>query len=104
MWPPSLTRVCGGAPVVRARESLSAWVAKRFPTWQVVDRALFQGEDAARMLVLLRLSPVLPDRCACAPLRPCVCVAWDGAREGLRRAPVGATPAPSASGEAGVGS
>eukprot|EP00199_Chlamydomonas_sp_CCMP681_P008549 CAMPEP_0119107770 /NCGR_PEP_ID=MMETSP1180-20130426/11593_1 /TAXON_ID=3052 ORGANISM="Chlamydomonas cf sp, Strain CCMP681" /NCGR_SAMPLE_ID=MMETSP1180 /ASSEMBLY_ACC=CAM_ASM_000741 /LENGTH=284 /DNA_ID=CAMNT_0007093307 /DNA_START=256 /DNA_END=1110 /DNA_ORIENTATION=- len=40
------------------RKQLAGWLHKRFPTWPAIEAALFQDKS---LVLLLRLSPMLPD-------------------------------------------
>eukprot|EP00197_Chlamydomonas_leiostraca_P009190 CAMPEP_0202875774 /NCGR_PEP_ID=MMETSP1391-20130828/27895_1 /ASSEMBLY_ACC=CAM_ASM_000867 /TAXON_ID=1034604 /ORGANISM="Chlamydomonas leiostraca, Strain SAG 11-49" /LENGTH=343 /DNA_ID=CAMNT_0049557505 /DNA_START=44 /DNA_END=1075 /DNA_ORIENTATION=- len=42
------------------RDALAVWMVRRFPSWTTIETALFQ-QDGAKLVFLLRLSPLLPD-------------------------------------------
>ncbi|KAJ9517414.1 hypothetical protein QJQ45_016789 [Haematococcus lacustris] len=47
-------------PTLVRGDALTACLHSRFPSWTLIEKALFQ-KDGLRLVLLLRLSPVLPD-------------------------------------------
>jgi len=51
------------------RDALKHWLARAYPQFSNIEASLFQ-QDGIRLVFLMRLSPLLPDRCGCEWLLP----------------------------------